>query len=165
MWRTTGRAIAQRPTIPPRRLLLPQRTRTVRYASDTAPAQSAAPASAETAAASGGPGAGRRGRSSRRKVLGTTLAISILVGYVYATDTRASIHRYAMVPLMRWVYPDAEDAHHAGVNALRTLYRLGLNPRERGNPDADRGLATEVCVQSIPTYAVWCSTGEKGFWC
>ncbi|RMJ25866.1 Dihydroorotate dehydrogenase [Aspergillus sp. HF37] len=150
MWRTTGRALAQRPTIPPRRLL-PQRTRTVRYASDSATTQSPAPASApaETASAStpGSAGAGakqtRRG-GSRRRVLGTTLAISILVGYVYATDTRASIHRYAMVPLIRWVYPDAEDAHHAGVNALRTLYRLGLNPRERGNPDGDGGLATEV---------------------
>lgn len=97
--------------------------------------------------------------------MGTTLAISVVVGYVYATDTRASIHRYAMVPLIRWVYPDAEDAHHAGVNALRTLYRLGLNPRERGNPDGDGALATEVCVQSHPTYAVWGVLQGKRVWC
>lgn len=47
-----------------------------------------------------------------------------------------------MVPLIRWVYPDAEDAHHAGVDALRWLYRFGMNPRERG--EGDGGLATEV---------------------
>ncbi|KAI1920905.1 Dihydroorotate dehydrogenase (quinone), mitochondrial [Ophidiomyces ophidiicola] len=60
------------------------------------------------------------------------------------TDTRASAHRYVVPPLVRWVYPDAEDAHHAGVRLLRRLYGWGLHPRERGCPDGDGKLVTEV---------------------
>lgn len=33
--------------------------------------------------------------------------------------------------MLRTVFPDAEDAHHAGTAALKTLYALGLHPRER----------------------------------
>lgn len=86
--------------------------------------------------------AGRR--SSRKTLYGTSLALTLLVGYIYGTDTRASIHRYAIVPLIRAVYPDAEEAHHVGVDNLKMLYRFGLHPRERGNPDGDGVLATEV---------------------
>lgn len=32
---------------------------------------------------------------------------------------------------MRLVFPDAEDSHHAGTAVFRTLYALGLHPRER----------------------------------
>ncbi|KAI1958820.1 Dihydroorotate dehydrogenase (quinone), mitochondrial [Ophidiomyces ophidiicola] len=60
------------------------------------------------------------------------------------TDTRASAHRYVVPPLVRWMYPDAEDAHHAGVRLLQRLYGWGLHPRERGCPDADGKLVTEV---------------------
>lgn len=74
----------------------------------------------------------------------TSLALALLVGLVYGTDTRASIHRYGMPPLIRLLYPDAEDAHHFTVETLKQLHRLGLNPRERGNPDGDGALATEV---------------------
>jgi dihydroorotate dehydrogenase len=42
------------------------------------------------------------------------------------------------------LYPDAEEAHHIGVEALKTLYKYGLHPRERGNQDGDGVLATEV---------------------
>lgn len=135
MLRTAGlrtRAIAQRPTV------LSRSPQTIRHASDT---------SATSDAAKERPSAKQTRKGPKRKVIGATLAVSLLVGYVYATDTRASIHRYAMVPLIRYLYPDAEDAHHAGVDALRKLYRLGLNPRERGNPDADGALATEVFIR------------------
>jgi dihydroorotate dehydrogenase len=86
----------------------------------------------------------RAGRSSRRGLYGTSLAVVLLVGYIYGTDTRASIHRYGIVPLIRMLYPDAEDAHHFGVDNLKTLYQYGLHPRERGNPDGDGALSTEV---------------------
>jgi dihydroorotate dehydrogenase len=72
------------------------------------------------------------------------LALTLLVGYVYGTDTRASVHRYGVVPLIRALYPDAEDAHHVGVDTLKMLYKYGLHPRERGDPDGDGALATEV---------------------
>lgn len=73
-----------------------------------------------------------------------SLVVVLLGGYFYTTDTRASIHKYVVVPLVRWLYPDAEDAHHAGVVALKKLYRLGLHPRERDSPDQDGTLATQV---------------------
>lgn len=107
-------------------------TQASRYASDTPSPPQAAPTPAP-----------KRPRI-KGKLIGTTLALTLVVGYVYATDTRASIHRYGVVPLIRWLYPDAEDAHHVGVDALSALYRLGLNPRERGNPDGDGMLQTEV---------------------
>jgi dihydroorotate dehydrogenase len=70
--------------------------------------------------------------------------LTLLVGFVYSSDTRASVHRYAVVPLIRKLYPDAEEAHHLGVDTLKTLYKYGLHPRERGDPDGDGALATEV---------------------
>ncbi|KAJ9191833.1 hypothetical protein DTO164E3_8656 [Paecilomyces variotii] len=86
----------------------------------------------------------KAGNGLRKTVLGTSLLFTLLAGYVYFTDTRASIHRYGVVPIVRLIFPDAEDAHHEGVKGLKRLYDLGLNPRERGNPDADGVLATEV---------------------
>ncbi|OJJ46732.1 hypothetical protein ASPZODRAFT_2011200 [Penicilliopsis zonata CBS 506.65] len=86
----------------------------------------------------------KAGRGFRRTMIGTSLAIVLIGGYFYVTDTRASIHRYAVVPLIRWLLPDAEDAHHIGVSSLKTLYKYGLNPRERGSIDDDGALATEV---------------------
>lgn len=87
----------------------------------------------------------KAGRSSKRGLYGTSLALVLVVGYFYGTDTRASIHRYGVVPLLRLIYPDAEEAHHASVETLKTLYKYGLHPRERGSPDSDGALATEVC--------------------
>jgi hypothetical protein len=80
----------------------------------------------------------------RKYVFRTSLALVLFGGYLYVTDTRASVHKYVAVPLVRWLYPDAEDAHHAGVDGLKELYRLGLHPRERDSPDKDGKLATEV---------------------
>ena len=143
-WRASLRAraspasrLCQRPSA-----LLPKRyPGAVRYASESAPVQNTA---AETVKEASKEIPKKAGRKSRKALYGTSLAVVLLVGYIYGTDTRASIHRYAVVPLIRQLYPDAEDAHHIGVEALKLLYRYGLHPRERGNPDSDGVLATEV---------------------
>ncbi|WEW59743.1 Dihydroorotate dehydrogenase (quinone), mitochondrial [Emydomyces testavorans] len=103
---------------------------------------------AETAAAATAVSGAAKNFSPKRRlrrILWTAVAIlGMGCGYVYMTDTRASAHWFLVPPLIRWMYPDAEDAHHAGVNLLKRLYRLGLHPRERGNPDGDGRLVTEV---------------------
>ncbi|KAM0522583.1 hypothetical protein ACHAPE_002175 [Trichoderma viride] len=71
------------------------------------------------------------------------LATALYVSYLYATDTRAFVHRYVVPPVLRTVVPDAEDAHHVGVNALKFLYEAGLNPRERDSAN-DSNLAASV---------------------
>lgn len=59
------------------------------------------------------------------------MAASLYLVYIYATDTRASIHQWLVPPLLRALFPDAEEAHHVGTTALKVLHELGLNPRER----------------------------------
>lgn len=140
---------SQRPTA-----LLPRRAErypgAVRYASDATPAEPVKKTAKETVKETVKEAPKeiprRAGRKSRKGLYGTSLAVVLLVGYIYGTDTRASIHRYGVVPFLRVLYPDAEDAHHAGVDNLKALYRFGLHPRERGNPDGDGALATEVCT-------------------
>lgn len=69
---------------------------------------------------------------SPRRYLYTASALVFLgISYFYITDTRSSFHRYISPPLLRLIYPSAEDAHHAGVSLLRRLSSLGLAPRER----------------------------------
>ncbi|KAK4109834.1 FMN-linked oxidoreductase [Canariomyces notabilis] len=69
---------------------------------------------------------------ARTILISSTLATSLFAAYYYATDTRASLlHRWLIPPLLRLIFPDAEDAHHAGTAALKALYSLGLHPRER----------------------------------
>ncbi|KAI1395826.1 FMN-linked oxidoreductase [Hypoxylon fuscum] len=63
----------------------------------------------------------------------TGIGVTGYVVYVYTTDTRAFVHRYVVPPLLRLLYPDAEDAHNASVAAMKTLYSLGLHPRERSS--------------------------------
>lgn len=63
--------------------------------------------------------------------LSTSLIASAYLVYLYATDTRASYQQWLVPPLLRLVYPDAEEAHHVGTKALKFLYELGLHPRER----------------------------------
>jgi dihydroorotate dehydrogenase len=41
------------------------------------------------------------------------------------------------VPALRYFYPDAEDGHHAGTEALKALYSFGLHPRERNSKVQD----------------------------
>lgn len=86
-------------------------------------------------------------------LIGTSLAISGTVLYLYATDTRASYQQWLVPPLMRLLFPDAEDAHHAGVTALQTLYTFGLHPRERGtstSPAAGNPLSNTVFGVPLP---------------
>ncbi|RYP32729.1 hypothetical protein DL767_005063 [Monosporascus sp. MG133] len=78
--------------------------------------------------------AGTASRSvSRAKTLlfATSLAASGYLIYFYATDTRAFVHRYVVPPLLRTVFPDAEDAHNAAVSSMKGLYEVNLHPRER----------------------------------
>ena len=97
--------------------------------------------------------AGAEGNSvvSRLKTFfyGTSFALTLGIGYFYLTDTRASVHRWIVVPTLRILYSDAEDAHHAGNKALKTLWHWGLYPRERGNPDKAGDLAVEVFGHSL----------------
>ncbi|KAK4629682.1 Dihydroorotate dehydrogenase (quinone), mitochondrial [Fulvia fulva] len=68
---------------------------------------------------------------------GTGLVILLGFGFLYVTDTRASIHQYLVVPFVRFVHSDAEEAHHAGIRYIKGLYDFGLHPRERGNKDQE----------------------------
>ena len=74
--------------------------------------------------------------------LGTTISLSLIFGYYYVTDVRAGIHQWAVVPSLRWIYDDAEEAHEAGTAGLKGLYEWGLHPRERAN--VPNGLEIEV---------------------
>ncbi|OQE32245.1 hypothetical protein PENSTE_c001G00803 [Penicillium steckii] len=149
-WRNSLRARSlhatrwsQRPALLPKR---PDHVpAALRYASDSAPAAETVKEAAKDAAKEAPKEIPKKAaRGSRKGLYGTTLALALLVGYIYGTDTRASAHRYAIVPLIRMLYPDAEEAHHVGVDMLKQLYRFGLHPRERGDQDGDGALATEV---------------------
>ncbi|KAI9725725.1 MAG: Dihydroorotate dehydrogenase (quinone), mitochondrial [Chrysothrix sp. TS-e1954] len=75
----------------------------------------------------------------------TTISLSAATfTYYYVTDTRSSVHSWLVVPLLRFLYPDAEDAHSAGTSALKWLYRMGAYPRERKGDDASETLQVEV---------------------
>ena len=76
--------------------------------------------------------------------LGTLIGLSLALAYYYVTDTRAGIHQWVVVPSLRWIYDDAEDAHEAGTKALKGLYEFGIHPRERGKPDSSGDLKVEV---------------------
>lgn len=75
---------------------------------------------------------------------GATLVLGLGIIYVYVTDTRASVHRYVVIPALRLVYRDPEEAHHAGNHVLKSLWDFGIHPRERGDPDSKKDLETEV---------------------
>lgn len=75
---------------------------------------------------------------------GTSLLLGFGIVYVYVTDTRASVHRWIVIPALRVIYRDPEEAHHVGNQTLKTLWRAGLHPRERDTSDNDRDLVVEV---------------------
>lgn len=75
---------------------------------------------------------------------GTSIVLVLGFGYLYITDTRASFHQWLVIPALRIIYSDAEEAHHAGTAVLKALYSFGLNPRERGNPDGAGDLHVEI---------------------
>ncbi|KAF2847068.1 FMN-linked oxidoreductase [Plenodomus tracheiphilus IPT5] len=129
------RTLRMRPAIPcccPSRRPFQQ---TTRHASN------ATEAAAATVTATNVRSAGTR---TRNLVYGTILTIGLSFGYLYATDTRASIHEWLVVPALRQLYPDGEEAHQAGTRILKALHSFGLNPRERGVADSQGDLAVEV---------------------
>ena len=85
-------------------------------------------------------------RPSRLRTIfiASAICLGAGLGYLYISDTRASVHRWLVPPLVRTIWPDAEDAHKGGVVILRELHRFGLHPRERGRPDDAKDLETEV---------------------
>ncbi|KAI0521412.1 hypothetical protein F5B22DRAFT_596761 [Xylaria bambusicola] len=70
---------------------------------------------------------------ARTALLVTSVALSGVAIYIYTTDTRAFFHRYVVPPLLRFIYPDAEEAHNAAVSSMKNLYSLNLHPRERSS--------------------------------
>ena len=83
-------------------------------------------------------------------LFGTGIGLLLSLGYYYITDTRASVHQWLVVPSLRWIYDDAEEAHEVGTKALKALYEFGLHPRERGNADFAGDLEVEVrCFQDV----------------
>ncbi|GME48440.1 Dihydroorotate reductase [Neofusicoccum parvum] len=119
----------------------------VRFSSTSSAAESASKAAAETAnEVKNEAKKEARSTGSRLKtyLYGTAFAVVAGVGYLYFTDTRASAHQYLVPPIIRTVWSDAEDAHHIGSKALETLYRVGLHPRERGDPDGAGDLRITV---------------------
>ena len=103
-------------------------------------------------------------KAIRKVIIRTSISLLVLGASIYLTDTRASIHRYLVVPLIRWAYPDAEDAHHACVRALKMLYDFGLHPRERDIPDGDGSLATEVLSLYLGGVSHYAQKFLLGFW-
>jgi len=75
---------------------------------------------------------------------GASLLLGLGIIYVYITDTRAGVHRWIVVPALRLIYREPEDAHRFGNQALKTLWEFGLHPRERGDPDKKQDLSVEV---------------------
>ncbi|KAF4619069.1 hypothetical protein G7Y89_g14778 [Cudoniella acicularis] len=105
--------------------------------------QSARPASTSTASAD----ASSLVTRLKNLLYGTSLSLFAVFTYLYITDTRAGVHQWLVVPALRWVYPDAEDAHHAGTKTLKALYSFGLYPRERDSKAQDfKGVDLSVTV-------------------
>nr|OQO20558.1 hypothetical protein B0A51_10434 [Rachicladosporium sp. CCFEE 5018] len=78
-------------------------------------------------------------------IYGTGILVTLGFGYLYITDTRASIHQWLIVPSLRLIHYDPEEAHHKGVSYIQGLFAFNLHPRERGNADIERGdLKVEV---------------------
>ncbi|KAK5107346.1 hypothetical protein LTR62_001362 [Meristemomyces frigidus] len=81
----------------------------------------------------------------RGYLYGTLTLLVTGFGYLYITDTRASIHQWLVVPTLRILHADPEEAHHAGIRYIKGLYDLNLHPRERGDRDDKVGdLKVEV---------------------
>lgn len=80
---------------------------------------------------------------------GTTLVLGLGIVFVYITDTRASVHRYVVIPALRLIYRDPEEAHHAGNRMLKSLWDFGIHPRERGDPDSKKDLEIEIFGQTL----------------
>ncbi|KAK8050937.1 dihydroorotate dehydrogenase [Apiospora rasikravindrae] len=102
--------------------------------------------------------------ASRAKILlySTILATSGYLAYFYATDTRASVHQWIVPRLIRTVWPDAEDAHDVGVQAMKALYPVNLHVRERSGAHADAGLGLSHADIIDPLFALGAGVVEVG---
>ncbi|KAH8164020.1 hypothetical protein CIB48_g4233 [Xylaria polymorpha] len=78
-------------------------------------------------------------------------ALSGVAVYIYTTDTRAFFHRYVVPPLLRFIYPDAEEAHNAAVLSMKNLYSLNLHPRERASVLTTNG-GSDISVSVFGTH-------------
>jgi len=58
----------------------------------------------------------RRLSQVKNVIVASAVFLGTFIGYIEITDTRAGIHRWLAVPLIRTMWPDAEDAHKAGVS-------------------------------------------------
>lgn len=74
----------------------------------------------------------------------TCATVFLVSGYYAVTDVRFSFHRWLFVPLLRYIYDDAEEAHSTAIKTLKILNSLGLHPRERGNSDSTGDLQIQV---------------------
>ncbi|KAI6870853.1 FMN-linked oxidoreductase [Hortaea werneckii] len=109
------------------------------------PTPSAAPAPAPSATPSPAPKAAAAGSSLRNWIYGTATVLFLGFGFLYITDTRANIHQFVVVPSLRLLHVDAEEAHHAAIKYVKGLYAFGLHPRERDTADQTVGdLKVEV---------------------
>lgn len=96
--------------------------------------------------------AGRLARLVKNIFVGTGIGTLLFFGYYYITDTRATAHQWLVPRALRWIYKDAEEAHHTGTRFLKTLYGFGLHPRERESSDALGDLELEVGQLSSGSY-------------
>ena len=81
----------------------------------------------------------------RNALYGSGIVLVLAFGYLYITDTRASIHQWLIVPSLRLLHSDPEEAHHAGIRYIKALYDFNLHPRERSRADQVLGdLTVEV---------------------
>ena len=81
----------------------------------------------------------------RNALYGSSLVLLLAFSYLYITDTRASIHQWLVVPSLRLLHSDPEEAHHAGIRYIKALYDFNLHPRERSRADQALGdLTVEV---------------------
>ncbi|KAJ2721450.1 dihydroorotate dehydrogenase [Coemansia sp. Benny D115] len=70
-----------------------------------------------------------------RNVLWTSgVVVAGGLGYLYATDSSAGVHRYVVTPLIRLL--DPEDAHDVAIFSLKH----GLHPVDRSTPDGSLAL-------------------------
>ena len=79
-------------------------------------------------------------------------------------NTDSGIHQWVVVPSLRWIYDDAEDAHEAGTKSLKALYQFGLHPRERGKPDDAGDLEVEVSQSCHSNHLDAVFEEFVGFW-
>ena len=85
-----------------------------------------------------------------KKVSLATVGALLLAGELYVfTDTTAVVHESVFAPNLRWCFGDAEEAHEAAMIIMKTLYRLGIHPRERADHDVTGELQVEIFGQTL----------------